>query len=59
MVLEIREKPQGALLVEPKFRDPATMTYEQLTDPDYHIKQLVKLSGGKLTPTCSKWHHCR
>ena len=50
---EIKEK------IEPKFRDPSTMTYEQLHDPDYHIKQLAKLSNGKLTVTCSKCHHCR
>ena len=43
----------------PKFRDPSTMTYEQLHDPDYHIKQLAKLNGGKLDITCSKCHHCR
>ena len=43
----------------PKFRDLATMTHEQLTDPDYRLKQLAKLSGGKFTITCSKCHHCR
>lgn len=59
MVIKTTDKPQEVLSVKPKFRDPATMTYEQLTDPDYHIKQLVKRSGGKLTITCSKCHHCR
>ena len=38
---------------EPKFRDPSMLTEEQLTDPDYRLKQLVG------APTCSKCHHCR
>ena len=50
---------EAVSVTEPKFRDPATMTQEQLTDPDYHLKQLAKLSGGKFTITCSKCHHCR
>ena len=57
MMILTKTKPE--IKLEPKFRDPSTMTYEQLHDPDYHIKQLVKLSGGKLTITCSKCHHCR
>ena len=43
----------------PKFRNPEEMTEEELTDPDYHLKQLAKLSGGKFSLTCSKCHHCR
>ena len=61
MVTEVREKTGMSLIgkIAPKFRDPATMTHEQLTDPDYALKQLAKLSGGKFSITCSKCHHCR
>ena len=49
------------LNIEPKFRDPATMTEEELTDPDYHLKQIAKLT--RVSPesivNCSKCHHCR
>ncbi|MBA7636886.1 hypothetical protein ES703_44514 [subsurface metagenome] len=45
--------------LKPKFRDPSTLSAEQLTDPDYSLKQLEKLNGGKLSITCSKCHHCR
>ncbi len=44
---------------KPKFRDLNELSYEQLTDPDYALKQLVKRSGGKISITCSKCHHCR
>jgi len=44
---------------EPKFRNPRELSSEQLTDPDYALKQLEKLNGGKLSITCSKCHHCR
>ena len=44
---------------EPKFRNPDELSYEQLTDPDYAIKQLGKLNGNKLEITCSKCYHCR
>ncbi len=44
---------------EPKFRDRSELSPEQLTDPDYALKQLEKLNGGKLSVTCSKCHHCR
>ncbi len=43
----------------PKFRDPNSLSPEQLTDPDYALKQIEKLNGGKLSITCSKCHHCR
>ena len=55
MVTEIKKSNA----TKPKFRDPETMTYEELHDPDYHLKQLAKLSGGKFSITCSKCHHCR
>lgn len=48
-----------ALNSVPIFRDAATLTYEQLNDPDFRLKQLEKLNGGKFTITCSKCHHCR
>ena len=44
---------------EPKFRDRNELSLKQLTDPDYALKQLEKLNGGKLSITCSKCHHCR
>lgn len=46
-------------VTEPKFRDPRELSLEQLTDPDYRLKQLEKLNGGKLSILCSKCHHCR
>lgn len=58
MVTEVREKEKVKAPSKPKFRDPATMTEEELTDPDYRLKQIIKDSGG-LNPTCSKCHHCR
>jgi len=45
--------------IEPKFKDPAELSLEQLTDPDYAIKQLEQLNGGRFSITCSKCHHCR
>lgn len=44
---------------EPKFKNPEELSPEQLTNPDYALKQLEKLNGGKLSITCSKCHHCR
>ena len=44
---------------KPKFRDPNELSHEQLTDPDYALKQLTKQSGGRFSITCSKCHHCR
>lgn len=61
MVQQVKEKEvveEVGFIIGPKFRDPATMTHEQLTDPDYRLKQIIKDSGG-LNPTCSKCHHCR
>ena len=40
---------------EPKFIDPDKLTVEQLTDPDYRLKQ--RMNGHPIT--CSKCHHCR
>jgi len=59
MVLETKIELNIKKVTAPKFRDPSTMTIEQLTDPDYRLKQLEKLNGGKLSITCSKCHHCR
>lgn len=44
---------------KPKFKDPKELSREQLVDPDYALKQLVKRSGGRFSITCSKCHHCR
>jgi hypothetical protein len=43
----------------PVFVDPATLTKEQLTDPDYRLKAIQKEYGGKYSIGCSKCHHCR
>ena len=45
--------------IKPKFRKDIEFSLEQRTDPDYRLKQLEKLNGGKLSITCSKCHHCR
>lgn len=57
IITEIRKDVSEVL--EPKFRDSNELSLEQLTDPDYALKQLEKLNGGKLSITCSKCHHCR
>ncbi len=46
-------------VIGPKFRKDSELSLEQRTDPDYRLKQLERLSGGKLSITCSKCHHCR
>lgn len=46
-------------IIEPRFREPSELSPEQLTDPDYALKQLEKINGGKLSITCSRCHHCR
>lgn len=57
MVVEIEEKR----VTEPKFRDPSELTEEQLTDPDYRLKQLAREAGIPESQMliCSKCHHCR
>ncbi len=45
--------------IKPKFRDSTELSPEQLTDPDYRLKQLEKLNRGKFSITCSRCHHCR
>ena len=57
MAKELRESVKERN--KPKFRDPSELSPEQLTDPDYRLKQLEKLNEGKLSITCSKCHHCR
>ena len=65
MAVAIKEKPQvkeAGKITSPSFRDPATMTEAELTDPDYAKKQIMRLFGnGKDIDllTCSKCHHCR
>ena len=46
-------------VIEPKFQKDSELSLEQRTDPDYRLKQLERLSGGKLSITCSRCHHCR
>ena len=46
-------------IITPKFRDSTELSPEQLTDPDYRLKQLEKLNRGKFSITCSRCHHCR
>lgn len=58
MVVETKQKAKS-IIEEPKFRDPKDLPPESLTDPDYHLKQIAKLNGGKLNITCSRCHHCR
>jgi len=53
------QKRNFAKTLKPRFRNPGELSTEQLTDPDYALKQLEKLNGGKLSITCSKCHHCR
>lgn len=45
--------------IKPQFRNPNELSQEQLTDPDYAIKQIERLNGGRFSITCSKCHHCR
>ena len=58
MVIEVVEKKPITI---PKFRDPATMSEAELTDPDYRIKKLAIDSGLKpdAIKICSRCHHCR
>ena len=65
MAIAVKERDKAELVMlegKPKFRDPATMTEAELTDPDYAKKQIMRLFGnGKDIDllTCSKCHHCR
>ena len=56
-LLEVKEKTVN----EPKFINPSELTEEQLTDPDYSLKQIAKLAGVSKQQIliCSKCHHCR
>lgn len=59
MVTEIEQKKRtNVILFEPKFRNPEEMTTEELTDPDYRLRQPMK-DNGAYPLTCSKCHHCR
>ncbi|MDP2950887.1 MAG: hypothetical protein Q8N55_00735 [bacterium] len=49
-------------IIKPKFRDPSALSPEQLTDPDYRLKQIEELNRGKFSMikwSCSRCHHCR
>lgn len=41
MTTEVMERIEDKVVAEPKFRDPSTLTAEQLTDPDYRLKQVM------------------
>jgi len=43
----------------PLFVDRALLSFEELSDPDFALKQLEKLNNGRYSVTCSKCHHCR
>lgn len=58
MVIETKPR-EKTIIEEPKFIESEKLTDEQLNDPDYRLKQLARLNGGKLNITCSKCHHCR
>jgi len=58
VVTAVREKEKVEAPGKPTFRNPDDMTEEELSDPDYRLKQIIKAGGG-LNPTCSKCHHCR
>ena len=50
-----------ALSKVPVFRDRSKLTEEQLTDPDYALKELEKKvnKGRYKVIGCSRCHHCR
>lgn len=51
---------QSNILVDrPIFKETCELTNEQLTDPDYALKQLLKIHGDDCLIICSKCHHCR
>ena len=43
----------------PLFRNRAMLSFEQLNDPDYALKELENLNNGNYSITCSKCNHCR
>lgn len=57
--VEMSEMERIGRLKKPKFRKVSELTNEELTDPDFRLKQLEKLNKDKLQITCSKCHHCR
>ena len=57
MVTETKPK-EKTITEEPNFIDPEKLTAEQLTDPDYRLKQIMKGVGAN-PAVCSKCHHCR
>ena len=58
MTVATKEKTKTPEKIKPKFRNPDDMTEEELTDPDYRLKQLMKQNDTDPL-TCSKCHHCR
>ncbi|MEW6613918.1 MAG: hypothetical protein AB1401_00380 [Thermodesulfobacteriota bacterium] len=52
-------KRKVSKMIKPKFRKYQELTVEQRTDPDYRVKELMKLSGDESFIGCTKCHHCR
>lgn len=61
IVTESKIAKQNVLPVNPKFKNPSTMTQMELTDPDYRLKKLAIENGQNPSEMliCSKRHHCR
>lgn len=59
IVKTVRKIQNYEKTLEPRFRDPNELSYEQLNDPDYAFKYLERINNGNLLITCSKCHHCR
>jgi len=57
--VEVLNKSNYWQRIEPQFRNPNELSQEQLTDPDYSIKQIEKMNNVKFSIVCSKCHHCR
>jgi len=58
MVTKVKERKEIKQVKESKFIDPKELTIEQLTDPDYRLKQIERMNGSH-PAVCSKCHHCR
>ena len=61
MVTEVGKRPKHNAVPKPRFRSISELTEEQLTDPDYSLKQLARETGISENQMiiCSKCHHCR
>jgi len=51
---------QKQTIEKPRFVQKSELSKEQLTDPDYALKAIMKLNGSfDMANPCSKCHHCR